>query len=177
MKRILVDIDAVVADLMTVWLGLYNKEYEDSLELQDITKWGIHEIVKPECGIGIFKYLERHDLYDSVLPVDGAKTSIAWLRNHSYDVRFLTSGIFESKAKWMYRHNLIRGDWMYSPDIIVSHDKSLIKGDILIDDNIENLHNFDGKRILFAQPWNEGNHPFFRADGWADVIQYIVRGI
>lgn len=181
MKRILVDVDAVTADLMPVWLGLYNKEYGDILEPKDIFKWGIHEIVKPECGAAIFGYLEHPTLYDDVKPIDGAISSIRWLRQHSYDVRFVTSGVFESKIRWLGRHGLLMSEnHLYSPDVVVAHDKSIIRADIMIDDNPENCEMFKGKSILFAQPWNEqysGHSAWFRADGWADVIQYLARGL
>lgn len=178
MKRILVDVDAVVADLIPIWLDMYNKDYGDKLEVKDIFKWGIHEIVKPECGESIFNYLERPELYDNVKPIDGAISSIRWLRQHSYDVRFVTSGVLESKIRWLGRHGLLIGEnHLYSPDVVVAHDKSIIIADIMIDDNVKNCENFKGKSILFAQPWNEGNHPWFRADGWADVIQYLARGL
>lgn len=178
MKRILVDVDAVIADLMPVWLSLYNIDYDDKLEAKDIFKWGIHEIVKPECGSSIFSYLERPDLYDNVKPIDGAISSIRWLRQHSYDVRFVTSGGFESKIRWLGRQGFLMGEnYFYSPDLVVAHDKSIINADIMIDDNVKNCENFKGKSILFAQPWNEGSNTWFRADGWADVIQYLARGL
>lgn len=180
MKRILVDVDAVVADLMPVWLGLYNKDYSDTLETRDILKWGIHEIVKPECGTAIFDYLVYPTLYDDVKPIDGAISSIRWLRQHSYDVRFVTSGVFESKIRWLGNHGLLIGEnFLYSPDVVVAHDKSIIKADIMIDDNPKNCDSFQGKSILFAQPWNKEYHGHsysFRADGWIDVIQYLARG-
>lgn len=178
MKRVLVDVDAVVADLIPVWLGFYNKDYDDNLVASDIFKWGIHEIVKPECGAGIFNYLERTDLYDNVKPIDGAISGVQWLRQHSYDVRFVTSGVFESKIRWLGRHGFLMGEnWLYSHDVVVAHDKSIINADIMIDDNIKNCENFKGKSVLFAQPWNTGSHPWFRADGWVDVIQYLARGL
>lgn len=177
MKRILVDVDAVVADLMPVWLSLYNKDFNDKLEPKDIFKWSIHEIVKPECGTDIFGYLELPNLYDEVKPIDGAISGVHWLRQHAYDVRFVTSGVFESKIRWLGRHGLLLGEnYLYSPDVVVTHDKSVINADIMIDDNIKNCQNFKGKSILFAQPWNDENSHFFRADNWADVIQYIARG-
>lgn len=178
MKRILVDVDAVIADLMPVWLRLYNADYDDTMLPQDIKHWGIHEIVKPECGTRILDYLELPSLYDEVKPIDGAISSIHWLRQHSYDVRFVTSGGFESKIKWLGRQGLLIGEnYFYSPDLVIAHDKSIINADIMVDDNIKNCENFKGKSILFAQPWNEGSHLYFRADGWPDVIQYLARGM
>lgn len=179
MKRILVDLDAVVADLIPQWLEFYNTDYDDHLSVSDIKSWGIHEYVKPECGTEIYAYLEYPDLYAQVKPIDGAISSIHWLSQHAYDVRFVSSGVYEGKYKWLHKYGLLRGDNpRYSPDLVIAHDKSLIIGDIMIDDNPNNLNEFRGKGILFAQPWNDNTiTPCFRADGWPDVIQYLARGI
>lgn len=177
MKRILVDVDCVVADLMDEWLGIYNAEYSDNLDVSQIVRWGMEEFVKPECGTKIYDYLWLPYLYDHVKPIDGAITGVRWLRRHGYDIRFVTSGVHAGKAQWLGRHGLLIGEFpLYSPDLIVAHDKSIIKADIMIDDNIKNCDNFSGTSILFGQPWNDGlTTGHFRADDWADVIQYLAR--
>ena len=179
MKRILVDVDCVVADLMPEWLGFYNEEYEDQVKVEDIKSWGLEVYVKPECGTEIYRYLKLPYLYDNVQPIDGALSSVQWLRHRGYDVVFVTSGIHEGKAKWLDRYGFLlsRLDYQYAPDLVFAHDKSLIKGDIMIDDNVKNLHTFQGKSILFGQPWNDDNNGYFRAYNWPDVIQYLVRGL
>lgn len=179
MKRVLVDVDGVIADLMPEWLRFYNAEWSDKLRPEDITGWDVIQFVKDECGAGIYGYLGRPDLYDNVKPIDGALSSIHWLRQRGYDVRFVTSGVYESKIMWLGKQGLLLDEYhLSSRDVIVAHDKSVIKGDILIDDNIVNCNDFSGKAILFAQPWNTApltGH--FRADNWPDVIQYLARGL
>ena len=180
MKRILVDVDGVVADLHTEWLRLYNMEYDDDLTVDKITSWDMQSFVKPECGSKIFGYLHDLSLYNLVNPIDGAVSSVRWLRRHGYDVRFVTSGVFPAKVQWLGEQGLLLGEYyMSSPDVIIAHDKSVINADIMIDDNYKNLETFQGKtKILFAQPWNNvpvGN--YFRADDWPDVIQFLARGL
>lgn len=179
MKRILVDVDSVVADLMPEWLQLYNEAYDDSLAQDQILGWEIDKFVKPECGKDIYKFLHLSDLYDKVKPIDGALSSIHWLSHHGYDVRYATSGVQEAKIRWLGRNGFLMGEhWMFSPDVIVASDKSVIKGDILVDDNVKNCDNFSGKSILFAQPWNSNFvGEYFRAENWPDVIQYLVTEI
>lgn len=179
MKRILVDVDGVVADLHSEWLRLYNEDYADNLKPSQITEWDTTKFVKPECGNKIFDYLHNPNLYDSVKPIDGALSSIQWLRQHGYDVRYVTSGVQPAKILWLGEHGFLREDhrFLHSSDVVIANDKSLIKGDIMVDDHIKNLESFDRTRILFAQPWNENSQSYFRADGWPDVIQYLARGL
>ncbi len=177
MKRILVDVDGVVADLMPEWLRLYNEEWVDNLLPKDITGWDIAQFVKEKCGKDVYKYLDTPFLYDYVSPVDGAISSIHWLRQHGYDVRFVTSGVRESKIHWLGQQGLLLDEhYLSSRDVIVAHDKSVIKADIMIDDNISNCNGFSGVSILFAQPWNTSPQTgHYRADNWPDVIQYLAR--
>jgi 5'(3')-deoxyribonucleotidase len=178
MKRILVDVDSVVIDLMPTWLSYYNDDYHDQLTVNQITEWDMCKFVKPECGDKIYDYLHDASLYDSVRPIDGAISSIHWLRQHSYDVRFVTSGVQPAKIEWLGNHGLLLdSNFLFSRDVVVAHDKSIINGDILIDDNSENCSSFSGSSILFAQPWNAQDIKdyYYRADSWPDVIQYLAR--
>jgi 5'-nucleotidase len=177
MKRILVDVDCVIADLMDEWLGMYNAEYNDTLTAGQITSWGMEEFVKGECGTKIYDYLWLPNLYDYVKPIDGAITGVRWLRRHGFDVRFVTSGLHAGKAKWLGNQGLLLGEFpLYSPDLIVAHDKSIIKADIMIDDNVKNCESFSGFAIVFGQPWNShAASQHLRADDWADVIQLLAR--
>lgn len=180
MKRILLDVDAVVADLHKVWLKRYNSEYDDKLRVEDIVDWDMTKFVKPECGNKIYDYLSEDDLYENVQPIDGAVASIHWLRQHNYDVVFCTSGVQPGKIIWLHNHGLLWGEfWRFAKDVVIASDKTLIKGDIIIDDNPKNCEQFAGKSILFAQPWNlnSSSSANFRAENWPDVIQYLARNL
>lgn len=173
--KILIDVDGTIADLHTEWLQRYNTDYDDTLTVDKITQWNMEELVKPECGNKIFDYLHHPDLYSRIGFIDGALSSINWLKGHGHQILYVTSGVQESKAKWLYDKGLTTGFWMFAPELIVAHHKHHIKGDLLIDDNPRNCDEFMGKAILFGQPWNDSvltNH--YRASNWPDVIQYIV---
>lgn len=175
--KILVDTDGVLADTMTEWLRRYNNDYDDNLKVEQITEWATDKFVKPECGTKIYDYLYDRDLYNNVFPIDGASSSVKWLKNHGHEVVFVTSGVQESKAVWLSNYGFTSGYWMFAPELIVAHHKYHIKGDLIIDDNPKNCDEFGGRAILFNQPWNESaqtNH--FRAYGWPDVIEHISKG-
>lgn len=167
--KILVDVDGVLADIHTVWLGKYNADYRDRLALRDITRWEMHELVKPECGMKIYDYLSDEDFYRRAFVIPGALAGVDALRQLG-DVLFLTAGFFMHKVKWLADNGFICGDWRFSKDVIICQDKSNVRGDILIDDYPGNLQGFHG--ILFDQPWNR-NAAAARAVGWADVVRMV----
>lgn len=180
MKRILLDVDGVVADTIPVWLGFYNTDYNDSLTIDDITDWGLHKFVKPECGKKIYDYLYLDNLYDNVKQIQGAREGFELLSANDYDVVFVSSGFQPSKYRWMQRNGFLKAEkWEFDPKLVIAHDKSLIKGEVMIDDGVHNLKAFDGTRVLFDQPWNREAYrtPYFyvRALSWEHIVEMLCK--
>ena len=63
-------------------------------------------------------------------------------------------------------------DTLDESNIIITRHKELIKGDVLIDDNMNNLHKFRGNRICYAQPWNK-DYVGARTNDWDMIDKYI----
>ena len=59
-------------------------------------------------------------------------------------------------------------------NIVVTQDKSIIRGTIMIDDYGENLNNFNGIRICYSQPWNKDYQGAFRYNDW-NKIDLVVK--
>ena len=64
-------------------------------------------------------------------------------------------------------------DWK---DIIMINDKSLLKGDVIIDDNPDKIKHFDGLRLLRDAPYNQNtpeNDYNFRVHNYEEVYFFI----
>lgn len=171
MKTIAVDVDGVCADIHTEWLRLYNRDYNDTLAIQNITDWDMTKFVKSECGIKIYEYLEDPTLYDNILPLPDARRRIGTLKAFGYRVIYATASPVKSygrKFEWLKQYDFIQN----GNDYIETKDKGLIKADILIDDYPENFNSFVGRKIIFSRPWNlHDNRPdCFRVDTWNGVV-------
>lgn len=181
MRTILVDVDDTVADLVSSWLEKYNSTYNDSLTKSAIKSWAIHEYVKPEVGRLIYDLLSTGCIYDDVKPIEGALQGIQALRDLGHRVVFVTSHFNDKKVFWLQQHGLLvdypykDGRWQTSRDVIMTNDKSMILGDLLIDDRPANLATFRGGVVLFTQPWNESlAYPESgRANNWKEVISIV----
>lgn len=171
MATILVDVDGPVADLLPEWLRLYNIDYGDELTPDQIANWDMTLYVKRECGPLIYEYLDG-EIYDGVDRVSDALDGVNKLREMGHRVIFVTSspeGTGDAKYTWLKRNKFLP-DGRYSPDYIEAHDKSLVRGDILIDDRLENVKSFPGETILWDAPYNRSEVHGFRAHNWADVV-------
>lgn len=142
--EILCDLDSVVADLMTPWLSVYNKDYSDNLKLENILAWDTHLFVKPECGIKLYDYLTP-DLFDSLEPLPGAVQAVN-LMSRYHQVHFVTAapgGTESAKVAWVKRLFPQLGR-----NIIICKDKWKVAGDVLIDDADSNL-------VAYKNRWPE----------------------
>ena len=172
---ILCDVDGVVADLCTTWLGRYNADYDDHLSPNDITAWNTHDFVKRSCGMKIYDYLWDESLYDNVQEIPGAFDGIKMLRAAGHRVVFVTSGIQPAKVRWLHERGFLTAQtWQQERDIVIAHDKSLIKGDVLIDDGPHNFQGFNGIKVLFNQPWNHEPYRAVRVRNWKHIVKLFM---
>jgi 5'-nucleotidase len=171
---IAVDIDGVIADLLTRWLHEYNRDYQDVLQPSDIVGWDTHLFVKPECGTKIYDYIKRASIYKRVKPIEGALEAINKLREYGFRILFVTA--FEpkfsyAKFDWLNKwgFNVLKNDY------IECGDKSLIIANALIDDNYNNIISFPETGILFDAPYNKQYDYKTRVKGWNQVLDFIVK--
>lgn len=186
-----VDVDAILAKLHDAWLRWYNARWHDHMELSDITEWGWHHIVKPECGLQIYDFLNEPDLYERVEPVDGARAAIDELRCDDHDLVAITHcfGDVESmpsKVRWVMRHFDFK-----RRDIFTGERKELLYCDVLVEDAPHNLQNYReewqrrGHRPLIVGiewPYNRCARPYadllapdyqHTAQAWTLLLQRI----
>jgi len=142
-KRIYIDMDGVLCN--------FNKAYKHSLYSNPIQPF-------PQSQWGFFLNLEE---------IPGAIEAFKKLQE-KYDVYILTKpsiwnlNCYTEKAAWVLNH--LGFDVLEKT--ILSCDKSLLKGDYLIDDNNgDGQSDFEGEWIEF------GN---FRFPEWKDVIKYLM---
>ena len=163
--QIVCDVDGVLADLHTEWLARYNARYDDRLTVDQVTSWSWHEHVSPKCGSAIYEILLDEDLYDPILPVAGAIAGIARLRALGHTIVFATTcsfGMADQKARWLQRFHFceVQAHGSLPPDFVVTAQKHLLAGDLLIDDGPHNVRQWimatQRRAIMLRMPYNEG---------------------
>jgi len=177
-KIIALDIDGVVADLHSPWVGRYNSDWNDVLKVSDINDWYIHQFCKPECGKRIYEYIEDPTIYDETFPIVGSLITINALRESRPDFRFIyvtnsTRGTMGRKYDWLLQHGFLSD----LDDYVEMKDKSLVRADALLDDYQGNIIKFHGEKFLFDSPWNKDFHhsSVIRVFNWMDASVMIKR--
>lgn len=169
---IAMDVDGTVADLISVWLSWYNRDYNDSLYPSNITDWAIHKFVK--CGRDIYKYLEMPEIYEHVKPYHGALDFVNTIRK-DYSIIWVThatEGHAGRKKNWLREHGFL-GLYDY---YIETKDKSDIPADLLFDDYIVNVENFKGRLgrglgYLIRRHWNENIQRYHSVHSWEEGLR------
>jgi len=180
----LLDVDGVLADLLSEWLRLYNADFDDGLRPADILGWDLRDFVKPAARDHIASYLDLPTLYVGVWPVPGALSSVRALRARGYRVTYVThctsATMLEGKVEWLRGQGFLadpRNVGKRLPDdLIVASRKDVFTGQFMVDDYWRNLTGFRGLPILFDAPYNQAIDSVSpRAVGWAEVLRIVDR--
>lgn len=169
----LCDVDGVLADTHTAWLGLYNQASGDHLKPEMIASWDISKFVLPGWKEKIWEIFENPDLYSYVLPIEGALTGVLKLREHGWKIVFVTSPSNGENPMRRYAWLKEHGFTTAMSDFVVARDKALLRGEMILDDNPNTIVKYPGFGIMFDQPWNRNTEWNRRARDWNDVLKMV----
>ncbi len=168
---IAIDMDDVIADLLSHWVESVNEYEDENVKLEDIKCWNISRYFK--CERQVYKYL-TYDLFRH-LPVMSDSQRVIKNLMEKHDVFIVTSATsminsLAAKVEWLQEYF----PFISSNNIVLCGDKSIIKADIMIDDGIHNLDVFEGRKILFDAPHNRDNEQYERVKSWKEIEKILL---
>lgn len=141
MKKLFIDMDGVLCD----FAGAFKKESSDTVKFPQ-SRWGFFTNLEPiPNGIYITKQLMNvYDVYILTRP------------------SYMNPLCYTEKRIWIEKYFGLE----FCKKIIICSDKSMVKGDYLVDDSItDGQLEFDGKLIRFGQP---------DFKDWFDVYDFLI---
>ena len=176
MRTILCDVDDVVAEFIPEWCRRINGGLGSNLSPSDFKAWDLREFLTPAESAFAYSLLRDPNFYERVPAKPGACWGVDRLRSAGHRVVFVTASNDVSagqKMRWLHLRGML--DAADSRDLIVAKDKTLIRGDILVDDGVHNVRSFPGHTILFdAQHNQDFPHPY-RVTSWTEIPQMVSR--
>lgn len=180
--RILIDMDDTTTNFLEEVINEYNKTYGTSHSIDEVTEW----VIPSSFEYGLFSVLELTNILTMITPkLDSIEYINKWI-DEGYDV-FIVSDCcnryqsYRDKLKWLKT---------YIPKFDLSHfipckEKYVISGDVLIDDNLDNLekwslHNPYGMDLLMTAQHNKGIqderriYSFEEADDLIKTMQLLM---
>jgi 5'(3')-deoxyribonucleotidase len=177
-KIICVDMDEVIADALGEHLSRYNRDFPPApgdshfpnpITLADLNGRRLWQIVPSSRHAALDAYFRNDDFFRNLPVMPDAPRVLERLRSR-YDV-FIASAAMEVPTSFTAKY-----DWLaiHFPFIPTSHivfcgDKSILRADFLIDDNVRQLQAFRGEGILFTAPANIQVTDYRRVNNWLDV--------
>lgn len=158
---LLVDVDGILANLQDDWYPRYNalkpEGYPD-LTPASVTSWDIPQAHHPT----LWGVISQPGLYRNLKPLPGAVEGLkAVYDSGRYDIYIVTSATAAEhtpteKIAWLGEYF----PYISRKNIITAHNKTLIRGDVLIDDGPTNITgwldvNHHGTVLTITYPYNE----------------------
>lgn len=168
MKRLIVDMDDVIADATGQFILYYEKEFgirvtRESLNHQDegLGFPGHHDIIQ--------EFPFRETFFQTMVPHEGSQEALEKL-NKKYEL-FIVSAAMQfpqsltEKFKWLQ----VYFPFIHWRQIVFCGSKAVVYGDYMIDDLPYNLETFNGEKFIFSAPHNLHISKFERLNSWKEA--------
>ena len=162
-KSILIDMDNTICDFDGEVVRRFTEKFpgQTMLTTSAATRknWGIAEDVGESYSEEVKKIFRESGFAESLPPIAGAVNALKEMLAEGYDVRLCTSPLIQAphgaaeKLRWVRAH--LGEEWVRR--VVITSDKTLVRGAILIDDKIV----VEGERvpkrmhIIFGRPYQE----------------------
>lgn len=153
---IAVDMDDVIENLLEAWLNWLNTTYKTSVRLNDVDDWELEKFYPALTKEQIYEPLSKEEFWTTVKPKQDAITYLKKLRTEEcQDIYIVTNAKYDT-VKFRMEHIIKKYFPFIEEDrVIICSKKQLIKCDIMIDDNIDNLTYANYWKFLFNAPHNQ----------------------
>lgn len=171
--------------LLKSWVAYLNKHYDLNVNYQDITDWDVSKFFPSLTRVQVYNALAKEEVWKNIEPMPGAVEYLEKLINEGFDIYLVTATDYRNvflKYEYVIKRYFPYITW---DRVIVVSNKSMIKGDFLIDDG---FHNFKGGSyypILFDAPHNRNVPPYsldnqyIRVYDWRQIYlwMHLIRDV
>lgn len=177
-KTLLIDLDGTIEDLLTPWVKLLNEKYSLDVNTSSIDHWDMDGDFSSLSKQQICEPLETAELWQQVKPMPEAVEVLQQLQSEGHHVYICTAAT--TPKEFFLKTDLFVKKYLPFFDIkrqcICIHDKWLLQGDLLLDDNINNLRkDASYRKLLFTQPYNvkENTKGITRINTWKEFYSFV----
>ena len=175
---ILVDMDDTIEQLLRAWVRGVNEKYGRDVDYEDVDSWDVSAAFPGLTRAQVYEIPMQRGFWKTVEPVPGAAEALKRLMDAGHQVYIVTATLQESIPEKMNDLLFRYFPFLTWDQVIITANKQLIRGDVLIDDGIHNLVGGDYVKILMTAPHNrafdaEGNG-MIRVHDWEEIERVII---
>jgi len=159
MKRLIVDMDDVIADATGQFISLYERDFGIRVLRESLN----------HLEEAILRYVIEPGFFRKMTPNENSQEVLERL-NQKYAL-FIVSAAMEfplslsEKQDWLREHF----PFLTWKQIVFCGSKSIVHGDYMIDDLPHNLETFNGEKFIYTAPHNLQFDQFQRLNNWNEV--------
>lgn len=169
--------DDTIENLLETWVSFLNETHGTKVHKDDIDDWDISKAFPTIDIQQVYAPLFNENMWKRVKPLPGAVKYLKRLIDDGHKVVIVTASHQDTVA--MKLNNVLFKYFPYlsTNDVIVTSQKQLIRGNILIDDAPHNLEGGGYFGILVTSPHNRAYdadaNGFVRADSWEEIYNIV----
>ncbi len=165
--------DDVLADTGAKILRIFNERNNESLTKDFFEDKDFYAYIKQE-QFKTYRDLLFQPGFFSDLEVFPHAQEVVKTLSEKYEI-FIVSAAVEFPNSLLEKYNWLR---LYFPFIPWTHmvfcgDKSIVHGDIMIDDHSRNFKNFEGEKLLFHSMHNTQENTYKRVKDWKEIYEIL----
>lgn len=173
MKTIIIDMDDVLADASARILEIFNELNETSVDKNFFNERDFYEFINSNGHKPYRPQLFEPGFFGNLKVMPDAQEVVKELseKHNVYVVSAATEfpNSLREKYDWMAEHF----PFISWKNFMLCGDKSIVKGDVMIDDHEKNLKTFQGETLLYDAMHNKLLTGYHRVYNWQEIHKYF----
>lgn len=173
MKRLIVDMDDVIADATGQFINFYEREFGVRIERSVLD--GKDEGEGFPDNHSVLATFPFRPLFFRTMVANENSQQVLEQLNRKYEVFIVSAAVqfpnsLNEKLDWLAEHF----PFLHWKQIVLCGSKAVVYGDYMIDDLPHNLETFNGERFIYTAPHNKHVHGFKRVNNWREIAQQFL---
>lgn len=174
MKRVIIDMDEVIADPMGAMVSWYEKEFGIQVDYSLMREGSWVKGFAAEHQSLVLERLHSPGFFRD-LPVMDDAIEVLREMNQRYEIFIVSAAVefpnsLKDKHDWLLHHF----PFFTWKQLVLCGDKRMIHGDYMIDDHVRNLVHFPGKQYLYSAFHNREIEGYDRINNWKEAAQIFL---
>ena len=171
--------DDVLENLSVAWVDYLNRKYGTDVNAEDITDWSVDKFFPSLSKRQVYGALIDEALWKTVRPMNKAQETLQALIHDGHEIYVVTNSHYRALTAKMEDVLFTFFPFLSWDQVIITKNKQMIRGDVLIDDGIHNLVGGDYIKVLMDRPHNRAFDAeaagMYRVSGWEEIYELLTR--
>lgn len=151
--RVLCDADDTIENLVEPWVNAINYRFNENVKWKDISEWDMAKFFPTLTRKQVYSPIYEDGFWDSITSMPGAEDFINSIIADGHEIYIVTATNYQTCGAKI-KKLLEMFPMLNWENFIITSNKQMVNGDILIDDAPHNLIGGSYQKVLFDRPHN-----------------------